>query len=236
MEASGGRLSHSLLRACGVSHGFGLRDSVEPRGLVRPRQVHGSGVSRVGGDLRLDRLEADAVVSTVAGVPIGVVTADCVPVLLASRSGAAVAAIHAGWRGLAAGVVAAGARALQEASPDDLPLFAALGPHIGVCCYEVDAPVLTRMRDRFGADLEDALQPAHSGVSDRFRLDLGALVRRELLAVGLEAGAIGDCVESCTACNPMRFHSFRRDGPRAGRLVHFVAAGRESLAGSAEEA
>src|SRR5262245_7368384 len=129
-------IEHPLLRACGVRHGFGTRGDEPPAGLLRPRQVHGAAVARAqdcpGG------VEADAVVAATAGPPIGVVTADCVPILAASADGRAVAAIHAGWRGLAAGVIGAGIDALRRAAPR-AALRAVIGPHIGLCCYEIDA-------------------------------------------------------------------------------------------------
>ncbi len=211
-------LRHELLEACGVAHGFGVRGALEPAGLVRPRQVHGRVVARLE-EAGIDRDEADAVVSRRPGRPVGVVTADCVPILAAGRDGAAVAAIHAGWRGLAAGVVRAGIEALREAGGGD-PV-AVLGPYIHGDAYEVDAPVLEALRARFGEAVARAAQPTRPGHA---RLDLGALVRLELTRAGLEPDAIGEVPGACTFSDARRFHSFRRDGEHAGRLVHHVAA------------
>src|SRR5262245_21421290 len=96
-----GWLEHPLLAAAGVRHGFGLRTSPLRPEVRRARQVHGTAVVRADGGEELG--EADAVLATRPGVAVGVVTADCVPVLVAA--GGAVAAVHAGWRGLAAGVI-----------------------------------------------------------------------------------------------------------------------------------
>ena len=138
-----GALEHELLRACGARHGFGLRGTQAPPGTLRPKQVHGSAVARVrDGSERLG--EADAAVCSAPGVAVAVVTADCVPILLAAPGARIVAAVHAGWRGLAAGVIEAALVALAAAGAAHGELVAAIGPHVGPCCYEVDEPVLAR--------------------------------------------------------------------------------------------
>jgi YfiH family protein len=209
-------IEHPLLHACGVRHGFSTRRDAPPAGCVRPRQVHGARVADAqqcaGG------IDADAVVST-GGDPVGVVTADCVPVLAASADGSAVAAIHAGWRGLAAGVIGAGIDALRRAAPGQ-PLRAVIGPHVGPCCYEVDGPVLDALR-YFAADLDAATTSSRPG--HRF-LDLGVLSGSALRRAGVSLDEIGAVPNACTSCDALRFHSYRRDGPRAGRLVHWIAA------------
>jgi YfiH family protein len=209
----------------GVDHGFGVRGFSGPAGLLRPRQVHGAAVvtaaeCRVSGDPP----QADAIVSDEAGQPIGVVTADCVPILLATADGRVVAAIHAGWRGLVAGVVASGVEALRSrAGVAGAGLRAAIGPSIGRCCYEVDAPVLGPLAERFGPRLA-ALQDPVSGRPGHARIDLAGLVREDLLDRGLTGERVGQATAACTRCDAERFHSFRRDGDRAGRLVHFIVA------------
>jgi YfiH family protein len=223
-------LVDARLAESGASHGFDLREVDAAAGVVRPRQVHGATVlSLAQCREEAGRREADAVVSTTPGVKIGIVTADCVPLLLASRDGSAVAAVHAGWRGLARGVIGAGVRALVAAAgvaPADL--LAGIGPHIGSCCYEVDAPVLDALRQRFAGGLQATLLPARSGHA---LLDLGALTRAALEREGLPPSAIGESAGLCTHCDPRRFHSHRRDGARAGRMLHYIAA-RPAEAGS----
>lgn len=213
-------LVHPLLTACGVRHAFGTRGAPEPPGLRRPRQVHGDRVTDAAACAREPAPEADAVVSRLADVPVGVVTADCVPLLLAARDGRAVAAIHAGWRGLAAGVIAAGVRALAS-GPEAGGCVAAVGPHAGPCCYEVDAPVLDALRASGAPGLGEAVRTARPG---HWWLDLGALAEAQLRAAGV--GEVGRVTPGCTVCDTERFESHRRDGPRAGRLVHWVAARR----------
>jgi YfiH family protein len=170
--------------------------------------------------------EADAVVATRPGAIVGVVTADCVPILLAAGEGRGVAAVHAGWRGLALGVVQAGLEALLHASgASPGALVAAIGPHIGPCCYEVDAPVLDALSAGLGQAALEAATPARSG---HWMLDLAALTALALERAGVPRARIGAAAARCTACERERFHSYRRDGPRAGRLVHFVAVPRPS--------
>lgn len=204
-----------------VPHGFGTRADPEPAGLVRPRQVHGCAVARVHAAAAEPR-EADAIVAARPGAPVGVVTADCVPLLLVSGDGAWVAAVHAGWRGLAAGVVEAGVAALRAAGARDVR--AALGPSIGACCYEVDEPVLAPLRARYGRALEAAVRDARPGHA---HLDLARLAGHALEAAGV--AEVGRAALACTRCDARRFHSYRRDGPRSGRLVHWVGGAGSAL-------
>ncbi len=213
-------LCHERLRRCGVEHGFGVRGAPELE-LARPRQVHGIAVVSAAACASDPPPVADAVISDSPGRRIGVVTADCVPILAASADGSAVAAIHAGWRGLAAGVVAAGLDALAVVAGPGVARIAVIGPHIGPCCYEVDAPVLDALESRFANGLGAATRPARPG---RAMLDLALLVCRELEACGVAPESIDSLSDACTACHPERFHSFRRDGERAGRMQHYIAA------------
>jgi len=216
-------LRHALLSSIGVDHGFGVRGCAEISGLRHPRQVHGVAVAtaqQCAG--QSPPPEADAVVSEEIGVRIAVVTADCLPILLAGDRGRAVAAIHAGWRGLAGGVIEACLAQLRARLGNSERIAAAVGPHIGRCCYEVDEPVLDAFEKRFSNDLSSAVQPTRPGHA---RLDLGLLARKALLAEGVESDRIGFLEGTCTACDAERFYSYRRDGPETGRLVHFIAAG-----------
>lgn len=222
-------LTHPLLEEIGVVHGFGTRAASEPPGLLRPRQVHGTDVvivtSRAGQNLG----DADAIATTLPGVSIGVITADCVPILVAEASGKAVAAIHAGWRGLAAGVIERALQALLSLGADATMLRAVIGPHIGPCCYEVDTPVLDAMRKHF-PNWRQAMTLCSTAHTDETmpvknaQLNLGLLAEQELLCFGLAAEQIAQIPDSCTACDTARFYSYRRDGSGAGRLVHFIAA------------
>ncbi len=212
-------LSHPLLERCGIEHGFGTRGASEPEGLHRPQQVHGTAVIRAP-----ETGEADAIVSTHPGVRVGVITADCVPVLVANRNGTGVAAIHAGWRGATSGVIPRAVEELERSvggGVQSADFVAVVGPHIGVCCYEVDEPVVRALAARPRGVPPGVLRPA--GAS-HWMLDLGLLVRGDLIATGISPPSVGRFSGVCTRCDALRFHSFRRDGPKSGRLVHFLAA------------
>jgi hypothetical protein len=214
-------LTHPLLSDSGVAHGFGQLDSKAPDGVIRPIQEHGTEVAFVHDAGDTDPAHADAVVSTLAGVPVGVMTADCVPVLLAMDGGRVVAAVHAGWRGIAAGVVPSAFEAMTRSAVGWRRVTAVIGPHIGACCYEVDSPVIERLRVRFARLLDSVL----TAVSlEHSMLDLGALVRLELIRAGVRAADVGSFPDACTCCDAARFHSHRRDGADAGRLLHWIVA------------
>lgn len=167
-----------------------------------PRQVHGAGVIRAG----TRGQEADAIWSDEPGEAIVFVTADCVPVALARIGGrAAVALAHVGWRGLLAGVVPGAVAALGGRH-----IAAAIGPGIGPCCYEVGEEVTAPVRAAFGF-----------GLVREGRLDLPGAVERALLSAGCTRV---DRLDECTACNPERYFSHRRDAGVTGRqgAVAFV--------------
>ncbi len=165
-------------------------------------QVHGASVSRATADGL--HPECDALVTTVPDLPIAITIADCVPVLLATDG--AVGAAHAGWRGLATGVLNETVRALHAAvSPPSPRIEAWIGPCIRVCCYEVGPEVASRFP---GAALRTA--------SGRTHLDLAAVARDQLIAAGIQPGDIAD-VGECTRCVSGRYFSHRGDGPRTGR-------------------
>lgn len=185
--------------------------------VVRVRQVHGRAVSVVrSGDTVSHPIhaDADAIVVTAPGKVASVRTADCVPILIADRAHRVVAAIHAGWRGTAAGVAAAAIQAIRDGGVDAADLVAAIGPSVGPCCYQVDRPV----REAF-----DATQPgsAHSFVPDgdgRWKLDLWRANAEQLIEAGVPAGAI-EVARLCTADQLDTFYSHRREGAGAGRMV-----------------
>lgn len=201
------------LEALGVEHGFGTRFSAgaAPPDVVFAKQVHGTTLVRA--PLERSGVEADAVWASQPGVAVGVVTADCVPILIAHRSGRFVCAVHAGWRGSAARIAAKSVRALVAATgakPGDL--VAAVGPHIGPCCYEVDAPVIGAIPER--SVFRAAKSPDHA------LLDLFALNRLQLVGAGVPARDI-ERVGGCTMCDPALYVSFRRDRV-SGRMLHWA--------------
>jgi YfiH family protein len=187
-----------------IIHGFGGRDSAYPPGITTLRQIH-SVIILEATEPGKDRFaEGDGLIARQPGTIVGVRTADCVPILIADARTRAVAAVHAGWRGTADGI--AGNAVIELAArfgsrPQDL--HAAVGPAIGVCCYEVGPEVARRF------DTNDS------------RLDLAAINKRQLIQAGVsdiwQAG-------ECTFCESGRYFSFRREKDAAGRMVSFVGS------------
>ena len=184
-------------------------------------QVHGAVAQAVSE--RDDRkatlvLEGDAVVSRAGHLACGVRTADCVPILLGDRQSGAVAAIHAGWRGMVRGVVEEGVRALRATLGAEGQLLAAIGPHISADAFEVS--------DEVGAELDRAAPEAAAASKRRGKthVDLRGIARSKLLRLGL-ADADVDDVWGCTVGDAERFFSFRRDGARSGRHLSAIVPG-----------
>ena len=94
-----------------------------------------------------------------------------------------------------------------------------IGPRIGPCCYEVDSPVTGALRERFGKGVDQAGYPSRPG---HVFLDLGRLVAEALARGGVAPEDLAAIDDACTACDPARFHSYRRDGDSAGRLLHYI--------------
>jgi YfiH family protein len=188
-------------------HGFGSRHSDVPAlfdHLATLKQIHSADCVDACG--RVGVLgKGDALLESAPGAVVAVKTADCVPVLLVDERRRAVAAVHAGWRGTAARIVPAALRAMQARyGTEAADLHAAIGPAIGPCCYEVGPEVA-----------------AEFGEQGRVHLDLAAINRGQLLESGVTAGRIY-ASNLCTRCGAADFHSFRRDGERAGRMYAFA--------------
>lgn len=158
--------------------------------------------------------EADAAATTAPGVLLGIETADCLPVLVVDPERRAVSAAHAGWRGTAAGVAARAIDALVELGSRPADLVAALGPGIGSCCYEVG----DELRSAFGPLASAVFRPGPRG---RPHLDVREANVRQLVAAGLRPENLHHVAE-CTFCYPGRYHSHRRDGEGAGRMISYV--------------
>ena len=192
--------------------------ALDPERHVEADQVHGAVVAVVGAaDAGRSVAEADGLVAVEPGTVLAVHAADCVPILLADPRTGAVAAVHAGWRGTAAGIAAEAVTVMADrfgTRPEDV--LAALGPSIGPCHYEVDEPVRERFR-RWPWWEEVATSHAHG----RWQLDLRAANRRQLLDTGLLPERI-DVLDLCTYHHPDLFFSHRRDRV-TGRMAAIIA-------------
>ena len=180
--------------------GMTLEFQSEPRWL---RQVHSAQVVRAE-QLRA-MPEADAIIASTTGLTCAVLTADCLPVLLCDDTGGHVAAAHAGWRGLAAGILEATVAGLGAAGVAPSRLLAWLGPAISGAAYEVG----TEVREVVLASDPGAAVGFAANARGRWQMDLPGLARRRLATLGVQRVYGG---ELCTHGDPARFFSHRRDG------------------------
>jgi YfiH family protein len=181
-------------------------------------QVHGGEVHEVSDHhdpQRVRDLQGDALVAA-AGVVIGVRSADCVPVLLVDPGSRQVAAAHAGWRGVLAGVVPAALERLATRTGTPVAqLRAAMFPHIRRCCFEVD----DALAEQLAAAGPGAGQCVFQVDDGKPYVALDEILRAQLRAAGVPEANIED-VPGCTCCDPERFFSYRRDGAKTG--LHFT--------------
>ncbi len=218
------------------------------------RQIHSGIVYRVDGALPAETLpvetlrtgealrSGDGMIATQPGQLLGILTADCLPILVVDVRQRVVAAFHAGWRGTAARIVERGVgRMLAEFDSNPADLTAAIGPGIGACCYAIGEEV----RNEFDSQFEYSEQlfrevynsdpikekypllfltaraPGHSDIGPSTHLDLAEANRRQLLDAGISAGKI-HALGVCTACHPAQFFSHRGEQGFTGRMMSVV--------------
>jgi YfiH family protein len=187
-----------------VRHGFGTRHlQTPPVELATVKHVHSNLI--VVADCKGMCGEGDALVTNRPELAVAVRTADCYPILLADSRHRAVAAVHAGWRGTRARIIQMALKKMSVefgSSPTDV--HAAIGPGIGVCCYEVGEEVASQ----FGFD-------------SRTHLDLVSENRKQLEASGVQPQNI-EALGVCTFCDAERFFSYRREKEKAGRMTSYI--------------
>lgn len=191
--------------------------------LVTVTQVHGSDLLVLDAPnpdfSHFQRLECDGIVTNQPQVLIGICVADCYPILILDPEKRAVAALHAGWKGTAAGICRKGVSAMVEffgSRPS--ALHAAIGPGIGPCCYEVDEPVRSAFMAQ-GNGWEPFAQPGAD--PGRWRLDLATANRLQLMQAGIPAAQISTAGQ-CVSCLANLFFSHRRDHGETGRQMGFI--------------
>ncbi len=208
----------------GVCHYFGTKVAPGPPAawpggpsvrVVTVRQVHGTDILAIDRRTAMASGNYDAIVTNQPGVLVAVETADCVPILLLDPSRGVYAAVHAGWRGAMGGIVTKTVKVMQDRfGSHRRAIRAAVGPSIGVCCYEVNGTVLTPLTRGFPywADVVENVK------GTKAHLDLRGFNRRQLEEAGISPDRI-ETVNLCTACHPDLFYSYRRDGARTGRMM-----------------
>jgi hypothetical protein len=218
-----------LLESAGFPHGFSTRGAdvgdfgarfasaarLGAQAVHQVKQVHGAAVVVARGSLDDTwQNEADAVVARGGAGPraVGVRVADCVPLLVGDPSSGSVAAIHAGWRGVVAGVIARAFDALAPAGR----VVCAVGPCIGPCCFEVGRDVAAQIA---GATADDVVARRQG---DKAWIDLRRAVRLQLQHIGVESQQVDD-VPGCTFCDAERFFSYRREKGTNGRHLAAIS-------------
>jgi len=194
-----------------LEHGFGTRISSgwpDTTDLASVRQIHSDIV--VVAEHTGCSAEGDALITNRPGITLSIRTADCLPVLMADPSHRAIAAVHAGWRGAALGIVPKTVQAMIDrfgTRPEDLVV--AIGPGIGACCFEVGPEVAVRFQQWF---------PERQDLSGRTKVDLVATISRQLRRNNVTVGHLATA-NLCTVCDAGLFHSYRRDREQSGRMT-----------------
>jgi YfiH family protein len=198
---------------CDLKLAVGIHDGR----IVTMKQIHGDDIVEVHDTKLKEAGEADGMITATPGIFLGVLTADCVPILFVAPQTKVVAAVHAGWRGTLAGIAEKAVRRLgQDYGANLREIEVALGPAIGGCCYEVGPDVLQPMRGRWGNLAETAIRE-NAGKSF---IDLRAINRGILEAAGVPGSQIQQ-VGPCTCCSEEYF-SYRREGAETGRQMSVI--------------
>ncbi|WP_370671175.1 peptidoglycan editing factor PgeF [Pseudoalteromonas luteoviolacea] len=175
-------------------------------------QVHGNKVHVLNQDTDISQLvSADAMYTNLRRRPLAIMTADCLPILLASKHGDEVAAIHGGWRPLAAGIIA---NTLKHFCAPPTEVVAWFGPAIGVSAFEVGAEVRQEFIEQ-GTEFSRAFSPT---TSNKYMADIFLIAKRQLHAHGVTSIYGGN---ACTVSQPELFFSYRRDG-QCGRMATVI--------------
>lgn len=201
---------------------FARSFQVEPHLLLTVKQVHGSEILVIDQPnpevSHFQRVECDAIITNQCRILIGILVADCYPVILYDHVRHVSAVIHLGWRGTAAGLLGRSIKAMQNIfGSRTCDIAAAVGPGIGAHNYEVDRPV----RDAFRSGVGQWDQIAREVRLGHWQLDLKTSILLQLAGSGIGQPAI-DAVQECTCCHKETFYSYRRDRGRTGRQMGFV--------------
>jgi YfiH family protein len=199
---------------CDVKLAAGIHDGR----IVTMKQMHGEDIVEVKNRNLKEAGEADGMVSTEKDIYLAVLTADCVPLLFVAPKQRVGAAVHAGWRGTLAGIADKTVRLLKtryDVEPSELEV--ALGPSIGICCYEVKDDVAGPLMKRWGK----LTTPSIAVRDGKSFINLRRLNRDILRAAGVPGNQLFQ-VGPCTSCTPEDFFSYRRERRETGRQMSFI--------------
>ena len=199
---------------CDMKKSVGIHDAR----IVTMKQLHGENVIEVKDKNLKEAGEADGMYTDESEVYLGVLTADCVPILFVVPAGRLVAAVHAGWRGTLAGIALKTTRILSERYGVEPGAFeVALGPAIGACCYEVKEDVWRPLREKWGKPANPFVQTRNG----KTFVDLKGLNGAILKNAGVPMNQIHQ-LGPCTSCTPEEFFSYRRERKETGRQMSFI--------------
>ncbi len=213
--------SKKLLKFSDIFHGFTTKDEQWPKeGLVLAEQVHGRKIVYVGKEDMNKKIKgADGLVTNVPGVNIAVHTADCLPILFYEPVKRIVGACHAGWRGTLDLISQKAVREIESLGGEAKNLIVAVGPHVGLCCYDTDEKRAETFEEKFGPDPRMI-----SNFSGRPHLDLAYVNFLTLLKTGVKRENM-DIPPSCTSCQKDLFFSYRRskkEGDVFGEMLAII--------------
>ncbi len=220
---------------------IGAGDKRKPWPLVSLRQIH-SDIIHIVRSAQTGLLRGDGLITNVPGIILAVMTADCLPVLLADKKNKAVGAFHAGWRGTVQRIAEKGLGIMRrEFGTQPENVFAAIGPGIQQCCYEVGQDLKDQFESQFSygselfqevKDYDDVHEkypllfmnmraPGHGDQCIKLHLSLREANRRQLLEAGIPQKQIS-ALEDCTSCDTRTFFSHRAEKGRTGRMMAMI--------------
>jgi len=210
----------------GIKYGFVGKVGTPPA-FDRPNQVHGTEIivadPRTTGPAAAARSDGDGILTQARAYPVGVLTADCLPVLLADQRKTMAMAVHAGWRGLAAGIMRAALLMFRDGSITPSEILVGIGPAISGANYEVGIDVINAMSGPdCGLSKSQIMSCYNPGRRDHYQLSIAKIAELVLTNAGVPAKNI-QIVDSCTFANPNLWHSYRRDKPNVGRNHSWIS-------------
>ena len=186
--------------------------NLQPKNLVIPKQVHSNNIAVVTESGIYS--DTDGIITNQQDLVLSIQVADCIPIFISDIESNAIGLIHAGWRGIAANIIENSIEKFQSLNSNPRKLEVVLGPSIRQCCFEIGPEVSTKFDEKYQLE----------GVGDRSYLNPQSVVIDKFIQLGVEPQNITN-VEECTCCSE-HYHSFRRDGSKAGRMIGILGIGR----------